>query len=320
MSILFVLLLSARAFAGQTNNSDMAEVVISQSWRSQVQTFGRLFFLFSEAGLSHEHEGSIVAFRGEIVVDSYIEGDVFALFSEVEILGEGKVSGNIYSISSLIRLSEADSADIVPIAFWESRLFSVKLSDEGVIYDSRLPAFVFLLIFCIARQLLCLILYGTKPGFFNQGGILLESDAPDIIQFGLMAYALSIAMAIVFLLSVVGVIITFIIMAAAFVITVLGQISLEISLGNMVLSKFKGKLNPYKSMLIGGIIFEATVFIPLFGFTANFLFLPILCMGIFGENIVNGFYRKRYFETPFDEVDGNNKKVDEKIRSIIAGK
>ena len=323
LSILFVLLSSATVFAGQTNDNDTAEVVIGQSWRSQENTSGRLFFLFSEAELPNEHTCSVISFKSDIIIDSYVEGNVYALFSQVKVSEKGEIGGNIYTLSSLVERSRGQSSKIVPLAFWERRLFSEVVSGDGtLVYDSGLPAFVFLLLFCVFRQLLCLILYGVKPGFFNQGGILLESDAPDIIQFGLLAYALSAAMAIVFLLSIVGVIITFLILALAFILTVLGQISLEISLGNMVSDKLKWKLNPYKSMLLGGIVFEATVFIPIFGFTANFLFLPILCMGIFWENIVNGFYRKRYFETPFDDIDENKRSVEnaEKIRSIIAGK
>jgi len=325
LSILFVLLSRANVFASQTNNNDTAEVVISQSWRSQEDTSGRLFFLFAEAEFPNIHLGRIIAFKSEIIIDSPVEGDLFAFFSQVKISENGKVSGNIYSISSLIEIEGEKDYSIVPLAFWEGRLFGEAVTEEGLVYDSRLPAFVFMLLFCVCRQLLCFVIYGAKPGFFNQGSMILEQDAQDIIQFGLTAYALVIAMAIVFLLSVVGVIITFIIIALAFVITMLGQVSLEISLGNMIVSNFNGRLNPYKSMLIGGIIFEATVFIPLIGFTANFLFLPILCMGIFSSNIVNGFYRKRYFETPFDkdeevEEAGEANKNSEKIRNIIIGK
>ena len=322
LSILFVLLLSAKVFAGQTSDIDSAEVVIGQIWRSRENTSGRLFFLFSEAGFPNEHKGPVISFRSNIIIDSYVEGDVFAFFSQVKISAGGSVSGKVHSLSSLIEIIGEEKADISPIAFWEAGLFRESVSGGILTYDSRLPDFVFLLLFCVFRQLLCFVIYGAKPGFFNQGGVLLEIDTQDIIQFGLIAYALSIAVAFVFLLSIVGVMITFIVLGLAFVITILGQISLEISLGHMLASKVNMKQNPYVLMLIGGVIYEATVFIPIFGFTANVLFLPILCMGIFATNIVNGFYRRKYFETPFDAVDesnaggGNN----EKIRNIIVGK
>ncbi|MDR2899257.1 MAG: hypothetical protein LBU94_02985 [Clostridiales bacterium] len=320
VSALLILILCLPVFAGELNNADITDVIISQEWENMEETSGRAFFLFSDCAFLNPHDGSVILFNSNARISGNISGNVYSFFSEVDFGESASVGGRIYTMSSLIGNITRLRDKIAPLLFIESILYSTEYRSFRLVYDGRFPTFVIILVLCLLRQVICAVIYGFKPGFFQQSSVLLAEDPPEIIQFGLITYFLALATALMFLFSVVGAVISLFIVMILAVMVLTGLTGFEIALGSLLSAALGRKENPYVCLICGGIIVELLTFIPVFGVTANVIFLPILCLGVLWGGFVNGFFRRKFYPTPFDVEGGIYGRKDMgQINKIIRG-
>lgn len=309
--------------AGTVYGSDAAGINISkvnlgESYVFSQNTSGSSFFFMSQSNFLNRHRGNLVFFKSSSTIKGKIEGNIYCLFSELVMEKESIVNGNIYTLSSIVSIHKNASAKIKTFVLFEKLFSNIYSINSYKVYSDVLPAIVIIIFLSVSRELICLIFLGFKKGFFEQGSVLILKEPFSILHYGLFSYFILMVLSLMFLISVVGVVIAALIGIFIFFITLNGQVSLNMTMGDLITNQLNIKAGPYLNAVIGGIISEIMTFLPVVGLIFNFILMPILCLGIFFTNVVNGILRKRFYETPYDLSINYNENCDsDDIRNIV---
>ena len=315
---MLVALTAGTVYGSDAAGVNIGKVNLGESYVFSQNTSGSSFFFMSQSNFLNRHKGSLVFFKSSSIIKGKIEGNIYCLFSELVMEKEAIVSGNIYTLSSIVSVHGNASAKVKAFIVFE-KLFSNIYSINGYkVYSDVLPAMVIIVFLSVSREFICLVLLGFKKGFFEQGSVLILKEPFSILHYGLFSYFILIALSLMFLMSVVGVAIAVLIGIFVFLISLNGQVSLNMTMGDLITNQLNIKAGPYVNAVIGGIISEIMTFLPVVGLIFNFILMPILCLGIFFTNIVNGFIRKRFYETPYDlNINYNKNPGTDDIRNIV---
>lgn len=315
--LFFTIILSVSPVYGEDTSINIKKFNLSEKYHFTDDTFGSSFFVSSIVNFNNNHKGDLYFIGSTVSINGSIEGNIYCFFSDVNIEDGSEITGKVYTLSSLVKAHENSTISTGHFSFFR-KLFLEEYKDGNYnIYKDQLPIIVIFLFLGIAREILCLIILNIRKGLFEQGSVLLLYEPINVISYGLGGYFIFATLILIFLITVVGTIFSFIIALIFFIFVILGQVSLNIGIGNIITSQFNIKVNSNINAIIGGILIEILTFLPYIGFIFSYIFMPILCLGIFFTNFMNGYIRKRFYETPYDFYLEEGKKDMEKTREII---
>ena len=272
------------------------------------------FFLLAnkEFGGSFKH---FTALFSNVELKGYVQGNVFSLFSEIKIHPGTVIEGNIYTLSSkIIYENNGKNINIKPVM----QLFhSSGAAEEGLAFFSdKIPPYVLMLAAALINSALCLIVFTAAKGFIEQGGILLSAEPLRVIRNGLISYFFMFSLILIFALTVFFLPISLLFVMIYFIILLFGQASLAMLIGLTISHRLKKKLTPFACLCTGLLITGVITNVPIISVGVNFLFMPILALGITLSGVVNALVKKKFYYLPF-KTESEKKFDRDKVRKII---
>jgi hypothetical protein len=134
---------------------------------------------------------------------------------------------------------------------------------------------------------------------------------------GIAAYGLSVALMLVFVLSVVGFPVAAVIFCVMSFFIFAGQASLGVMLGRFFAEKLHRKADIYNSAFIGAAAIEGVKYLPYIGWPFQYIAVPVLALGAVTAGVSNGYIKKRFYYLP-PEIKSEIKTTNRKeIHDII---
>lgn len=251
-------------------------------------------YVFFAQETINSDKNRVVALFADITLDAAIQGNVYTLFSQVRIKDGARVAGRIFALSSGV-YDAHEGADIVVI-----------------------PLYIFRLGLVLTGLLLCFGAFGAFRAFVSQGGVLLGAEPAKAIRNGILTYFLTLALVVLLSLTIVLLPIALLFLLAALVLIVFGQASLALLIGLAISRRLARSFPPGFCLFMGLAIVAVISNIPVISVGINYIFMPILAMGIAVTCIINGFVKKKFYYAPFKP--DRPKSFDRKaVRGIILG-
>lgn len=297
---------------------------------------GGFLFLLTKSKIEGNSSGYIISFFSEIEINGDYHGDVYSFFSQIKINPKANLSGKISLLSSnAIVSNEYKNTQTIIKGMSIFDLFMKSRPVQNYIsYSNVIPLFVFKIIAASLNIFSCIVLYFIKKSFMEQQSILLEKELNEVIKNGAAAFFILIVFTILFSLTVLLMPLALLFAFSSIIISLIGEVGLAIFIGSLIsiicamtmdkneISKYIysiSKGNSFACMILGVIIIEAIKMIPYVGAVFRVVVLPLIAEGMVVTAIINGFYKKVFYQTPY--LDNNVKKritMDEK-RNIILG-
>ncbi len=262
-----------------------------------------LFFITSSHTITSPISGDVFVLFGELNVDGTVNGRIFAFFSTIK-LNEG-YSGN----AEIITLSS--SIENISGSYVHRSLFPLFLKEDGS--GDQVPLWFIQIIIGLTRIFLCIVALALKPSFIGQGCMLLAAEPAKVARNGIIAYFLTLTLSLVFAAGLVLFPVAVVIMGVFWLASVVGQACVALFAGAYFLRKLKvlpstgssistslgqsssssTKIN--LSIMAGLILTETVLQIPILNLI-NSILLPIVFVGIVVTAIINGYFKKVFYE------------------------
>jgi len=197
----------------------------------------------------------------------------------------------------------------------------VQKQNEGSFFASvfifyyHIPAWITTAGAAFFRILVCLLTLKLKPGSVKQGGGFILYRPLQLIGNGLLGYCMFMALILVFILSIWGIPLAFVILAIMWLITLIGETALALAGGYLLLDSFHKKSNIFTYLIAGALPIELLRCLPILGYAVGMFLLPAICVGMVITLIYEGYLKKNYWEVPFwpcSNITGRNS-----LREII---
>ncbi|MDR1531241.1 MAG: hypothetical protein LBS62_03500 [Clostridiales bacterium] len=273
------------------------------------------FFLFSNGEIA-QSSGDVYVFFSQLRLLSH-KGRIFAFFSDVDAQGGEE---EIYALSSRVTRPQGSPPPgfIAAPLSGDAVLSVLRVSEQDgrVVFDSTIPAFVINILLSAAVAAAVFLIAPLKRGFFEQGAFAVMRETFAVFRNGLCLYLIVISLAAVFLFSVVGFPVALLLAFALAGVALLGEISLAIALGYIILKDYTDKINTYSNLLVGVIIIEMCKNIPVIGNALSLFVIPAAALGLVCKCLLNRLYYKKFYDVPYGvcEERGVNK-----ARAILTG-
>lgn len=165
--------------------------------------------------------------------------------------------------------------------------------------------------------ILGIIILSIGKNLVCQGAVAISNNPKKTLFYGLTAFMLLAIILILFLSSLVGFPFGILIIILEYIITLIGKVSLNIYIGNIIENKFKQKWYVYLDYLVGAVIIETICLIPYIGNLFIVFIIPIISVGIVIISLLNKFIYKIYYKVPFNLQISEKKYIREDIKKII---
>ena len=174
-----------------------------------------------------------------------------------------------------------------------------------------------LLSLCMSVLAVCItmVCIGIRRSFIEQSGMAVRLEPLIVVTSGLVLYGISIALMLVFTLSIVG----FPIAALAFfvmsIFIFIGHAALSVMLGEFFVDKLNKTMNFYQSAFFGAVSVEIFKYIPYnIGWLYQYFILPVFALGAVAAGISNGYLRKKFYAvTPERKPDSKRREIREML-------
>jgi len=270
------------------------------------------FRILDKNAMTASEEGELILLFSDATIDADYHGDIYVLFSAVTLTGP--FDGHIYTLSSAVTYPNDTKPHIEPLFGPLSFFADTSVTDDLAMRDDRIPLSIILLLWVAAETLICMILFPLKPGFMEQGAMLLFAEPTNVLRNGLTSFFFLLALIFIFGLTVFLSPVAVILFLVMQVLIWLGEVSLAITIGWLISTQLLKR--PYTPHYMVGTLLGIGLIkcIPYVSVPFTYLFVPLLSLGLVTTCLINGWIRRKYYETPFHT--NFQKKVD---FSIIRG-
>lgn len=188
---------------------------------------------------------------------------------------------------------------------------------EFFIVDNKFSLVLFHLLRIIIELILGIIIISLSKNFICQGVAIVYKEIKKVTFSGAATYIMILTLLILFFTSLIGFPIAVIILISAYLLALIGKVSLAVFTGHFVGNILKRNLHIYLCYLIGGLLVEIISFTPYIGQLVLLCTIPALSIGIFIVMFLNKFIYKIYYPIVLEHGIIEKKYVKEDIRKII---
>ena len=173
-----------------------------------------------------------------------------------------------------------------------------------------------LLRLCMSALTICItmICISLRKSFIEQSYMAMRHELLAVAASGLIMYGVSIALMLVFILSVVGFPVAMLVLFIMSIFMFFGIAASSVMLGNFFAQRYKKDINIYQSALIGAIIIELFNYIPYIDWIFQYLILPVFALGVTSVGFSNGYLKKKLYQMPSEHTPYSQR---DNIREII---
>ena len=179
----------------------------------------------------------------------------------------------------------------------------------------HIPGWITTAATALFRISVCMLALKLKPGPIRQGGGFLLYTPLKVIGNGLLGYCMFMALALVFINSILGIPFAFAVLAIVWLITLLGEAALALAGGYLLAESFHRKSNVFTYLTAGALLIELLRCLPILGYAVGMFLTPVICVGMIVTLVYEGYLKKNYWELPF--WDDNPADRRESLREII---
>ncbi|MGL5004894.1 MAG: polymer-forming cytoskeletal protein, partial [Casimicrobium sp.] len=233
---------NARVAGGQIEFSPISEVT------------GNVSAAGGRVSLKGKINGNVQAAGGVVLIDAIIGGDVEATSGQVELGPNAKIAGKLRYASRdpIFRDPAAKVAGSVetfePAGGWPVPSNMERRMGRGGGW-----------VWTIGLLLVATVLIALAPTFYSRVAETLRARAGTSLLIGFIALICVPALAILFLITVIGVPLALLIIAAYLMLLVVGYVTTGISIGDWLLKRAKGDQTSSTLWRIGGAIVGVSI-------------------------------------------------------------
>ena len=259
-------------------------------------------------------DGELILFFSQAEIGAEHKGDIYAFFSEVNL--QGDIEGTVYTFSAVVNHPEGTSPLLEPIIGLLSFVGNTTAENGIVTYSDVIPGYVLFLFWIVAETLICMMLYPIKPGFMEQGAVLLFKEPVNVLRNGMTMYFFCLALAFIFGLTVFLLPVSVGVLAAMQAAMWVGEVALAIMVGRIAAQKLNRAYgNGYMVAVL--IAIGLIKCIPYVTIPFVYVVLPVLTLGLVTTGFINGWVHRKYYETPFRDTH-DKKAIDiSAVRGIL---
>jgi len=170
---------------------------------------------------------------------------------------------------------------------------------SAFIFYYNIPGWITTAATVFLRIAVCLTVLRFKPGVAKQGGGYILYKPLKVIGNGLIGYCAFTVLIVLFINSILGVPLALTILSIMWLITLLGETSLALAGGYLLLDSLGRKSNNFTYLAAGALLIEFLRCLPILGYAVGVFFLPVICMGMIITLVYEGYLKKNYWELPF---------------------
>ena len=186
---------------------------------------------------------------------------------------------------------------------------------SALIFYFHIPGWITTAATALLRTAACLLVLKLKPEIVKQGGGFVLFKPLELIGNGLLIYCAFTALILVFIVSIFGIPFAFAFLAIMSLMTLLGETSLALAIGYLLLDSISRKSNNFTYMSAGVLLIELLRCLPIMGYAVGMFLMPVICMGVIITLVYEGYLKKNYLELPFWAEDFTEKQAN--LREII---
>jgi len=151
----------------------------------------------------------------------------------------------------------------------------------------------------------------------EQAAVLLFEEPMTVVRNGLTVFFFLIALMLIFGLTVFLLPVSLGIFILLQVVIWLGEVAIAIAAGYLLATRLL-KRSFHTGYMVGALVCIGLIkCIPYVSLPLTFIFMPLLSLGLVTTAIINGWVKRRYYETPFSDIR-NKKRFDfSAIRGMI---
>jgi len=262
-----------------------------------------------------DDEGDFLLVLSDAQIGENHTGDIYVLFGNVTLAG--RLDGTVYTFSSTVAYTDTNTPEIKPLIGLLAFAGRSHNEDGMTSYTDVIPNQILLLFWIVAETLICMMLYPLKPGFMEQGAVLLFEEPITVLRNGLTAYFFFIALMVIFWLTVFLLPLSVGFLAIMQGMIWVGEVSLSITAGWLLATRLL-KRDYGTGFMVGGLIVIGLIkCIPVISLPFTYLFMPIISLGLVSTGFINGWITRKYYETPFHEQRGKKVFDISAIRGMI---
>ena len=312
--IMFLLFLTAPVFGAVKTTETASSETASSTSTTEGKTSSHIR-IFDQYEASPDDENELILFFSDAKIGANHKGNVYVFFGNVHL--QEQMEGTVYTFSSVVTYAEDAAPNIEPIIGLLSFVSNTSLADGVVTYSDVVPWQVLLLFWVIAETLICMMIHPIKPGFIEQGGVLLFREPVNVLRNGMTAYFFCIALMFVFGLTVFLLPVSLGVLAVMQGMIWVGEVALAVAAGWWLSARVLRRRQRHGYTILALILIGVVKCIPVVSVPFTYLILPVVSLGLMTTSFINGWVNRRYYETPF-RVPQAKKAIDiSAVRGII---
>lgn len=260
------------------------------------KTKGDPLFLFSNVHFSGMHSGNLFVYKGKIIINGKIKGNIYAYGVDIHIGEEAKIDGSVKTISSKVSYHQDSKITGTVEPMFNSLNIFRKQWNEALFfyYTDDIPTYILELIKIVLQMMICLLFLSFFKKHVMLEGMLLINQTRAVLYRGLVIYLMVSALILIFTLSLVGFPIAIFLFFICWILSQLGKTALSVVIGEWVINKLSDKSDIYIEFWIGILLLQLVNTILLIKLSVNILFLPIISFGMFVQIIINKLFNTSY--------------------------
>jgi len=169
----------------------------------------------------------------------------------------------------------------------------------ALLFYYNIPGWITTAAAVLLRIAVCFAALRLKPGVVKQGGGFILYKPLKTIGNGLLGYCAFTVLIVLFINSILGVPLALAVLAIMWLMTLLGEASLALAGGYLLLDSFRRKSSSFTYLASGALLIEFLRVLPILGYAVGVFFLPVICMGVIITLVYEGYLKKNYWELPF---------------------
>jgi len=170
---------------------------------------------------------------------------------------------------------------------------------SAFIFYYNIPVWITTAATALFRIAVCFLMLKLRSETVRQGGGFILYKPLKVIGNGLAGYCAFMVLVLVFINTVLGIPLAFAFLAIMWLMTLLGETSLALAGGYMLLDSINRKSNVFTYLAAGTLLIEFLRCLPILGYAVGMFLLPVICIGMIITLIYEGYLKKNYFELPF---------------------
>ena len=241
-------------------------------------------------------DGDLILFFSHAKVSANHEGDIYVFFGDVQL--EGAVNGTVYTLSGAVSYPENEPPVQEPIIGVLSFISETSLENGIATYTDTIPNYALWVFWLIVEMVACLMIYPIKPGFMEQGAVLMMEEPVNVLRNGLTVYFFCLALMFIFGLTVFLLPVSIGIFAVMQGAMWVGEVAIAVAMGRWLARQLKREY-AHGYMVVVLVMIGLLKSVPYVSVPMMYVAMPVLSLGLVTTNVINGWIHRRYYETPF---------------------